>query len=84
MIADNIAAGGQAEASEGVITGLISKKQVTSRPIIYIRNIQGHMELADGPIYQEVRRRGEKMIRDLHKPPEGGDRCEGGVGWPEG
>eukprot|EP00965_Chrysotila_dentata_P063689 2110409-Pleurochrysis_carterae.AAC.1 len=36
------------------------------------------MELADGPIYQEVRRRGEKMIRDLHKPPEGGD-SEGGV-----
>eukprot|EP00965_Chrysotila_dentata_P193323 6175693-Pleurochrysis_carterae.AAC.1 len=37
------------------------------------------MELADGPIYQEVRRRGKKMIRELHKPPEGGDRCEGGV-----
>eukprot|EP00965_Chrysotila_dentata_P199245 6179265-Pleurochrysis_carterae.AAC.1 len=37
------------------------------------------MELADGPIYHEVRRRGKKMIRELHKPPEGGDRCEGGV-----
>eukprot|EP00965_Chrysotila_dentata_P063420 2102064-Pleurochrysis_carterae.AAC.1 len=57
--------------------GLISK-QVTSRPIIHNRKIQGHVELTDGPIYQEVRRRGEKMIRDLHKPPEGGDRCEGG------
>eukprot|EP00965_Chrysotila_dentata_P008079 263641-Pleurochrysis_carterae.AAC.1 len=39
----------------------------------------GHIELADGPIYQEVRRRGKRMIRDLHKPPKGGDRCEGGL-----
>eukprot|EP00965_Chrysotila_dentata_P161035 5317033-Pleurochrysis_carterae.AAC.1 len=27
----------------------------------------------------EARRRGIKVIRDMHKPPEGGDRCEIGV-----
>eukprot|EP00965_Chrysotila_dentata_P217284 6189899-Pleurochrysis_carterae.AAC.1 len=38
------------------------------------------MELADSLIYQEVSgRRGKKVIRDMHKPPEGGDRCESGV-----
>eukprot|EP00965_Chrysotila_dentata_P199986 6179713-Pleurochrysis_carterae.AAC.1 len=37
------------------------------------------MELADAPIYQEVRKRGEKVIRDMHNPPEGGDKCEGAV-----
>eukprot|EP00965_Chrysotila_dentata_P234990 6200488-Pleurochrysis_carterae.AAC.1 len=69
-MADNIAAKEQAEAPEGMITGLISE-QVTSRPMIYNRKIQGHTELADGPIYQEARKRGKRMIRDLHKPPEG-------------
>eukprot|EP00965_Chrysotila_dentata_P003416 111041-Pleurochrysis_carterae.AAC.1 len=39
----------------------------------------GHIELADNPIYQEVRRRGRKLIRDTKKPPEGGDTCESGV-----
>eukprot|EP00965_Chrysotila_dentata_P225984 6195118-Pleurochrysis_carterae.AAC.1 len=37
------------------------------------------MELADSPICQEARKRGKKAIRDMHKPPEGGDTCEGGV-----
>eukprot|EP00965_Chrysotila_dentata_P177674 5869037-Pleurochrysis_carterae.AAC.1 len=39
----------------------------------------GHTELADLPIYQEARRRGEKFIRETYKPPEGGDKCEKGV-----
>eukprot|EP00965_Chrysotila_dentata_P057141 1895951-Pleurochrysis_carterae.AAC.1 len=39
----------------------------------------GHTELADAPIYQEVRKRGKKFIRDTHKPPIGGDKCERGV-----
>eukprot|EP00965_Chrysotila_dentata_P058183 1929449-Pleurochrysis_carterae.AAC.1 len=39
----------------------------------------GHAELADNPIYQEARRRGKKVIRDMHRPPEGGDKCESGV-----
>eukprot|EP00965_Chrysotila_dentata_P055139 1830121-Pleurochrysis_carterae.AAC.1 len=41
----------------------------------------GHTELADIPIYQEARRRGEKLIRETHnhKPPEGGDKCERGL-----
>eukprot|EP00965_Chrysotila_dentata_P202816 6181337-Pleurochrysis_carterae.AAC.2 len=37
------------------------------------------MELADSPIYQGARRKGEKVIRDMHKPPEGGGKCESGV-----
>eukprot|EP00965_Chrysotila_dentata_P216583 6189458-Pleurochrysis_carterae.AAC.1 len=76
IIADNIAAKEQGEAPEGMITSLISK-QIKSRPIIYNRKVQGHMELADNPIYQEVRKRGKKGIRDMHKPPKGGDKCEG-------
>eukprot|EP00965_Chrysotila_dentata_P153743 5082442-Pleurochrysis_carterae.AAC.1 len=75
---DNIAAKEQAEAPEGMITGFISK-QVKSRPIIYNRKVKGRIELAGGPIYQEVRRRGKRVIRDLHKAPEGWDTCEGGV-----
>eukprot|EP00965_Chrysotila_dentata_P104353 3445779-Pleurochrysis_carterae.AAC.1 len=59
-------------------TGLISK-QVKSRPIIYNRRVMGHKELADVPIYQEARRRGKKLIRETHKPPTGGDKCERGV-----
>eukprot|EP00965_Chrysotila_dentata_P072543 2396845-Pleurochrysis_carterae.AAC.1 len=39
----------------------------------------GHTELADIPIYQEARKRGKKLIRDTHKPPKGGDKCERGV-----
>eukprot|EP00965_Chrysotila_dentata_P063523 2105201-Pleurochrysis_carterae.AAC.1 len=39
----------------------------------------GHTELADIPIYQEARRRGRKLIRETHKPTEGGDKCESGV-----
>eukprot|EP00965_Chrysotila_dentata_P183783 6068281-Pleurochrysis_carterae.AAC.5 len=35
-----------------------------------------HAESADNPIYQEARRRGEKFIREIHKAPEGGDKCE--------
>eukprot|EP00965_Chrysotila_dentata_P176308 5821710-Pleurochrysis_carterae.AAC.1 len=58
-----------------MVTGLISK-QVKSRPIIYNRKVMGHIELADNPIYQEARRRGKKIIRDIHKAPEGGDKCE--------
>eukprot|EP00965_Chrysotila_dentata_P229959 6197506-Pleurochrysis_carterae.AAC.2 len=50
MMADNIAASGQKEAPEGMITGLISE-QINSRPIIYSRKVQGRMELADSPIY---------------------------------
>eukprot|EP00965_Chrysotila_dentata_P193918 6176041-Pleurochrysis_carterae.AAC.3 len=68
ILADNIAAKEQEEAPEGMITALINK-QIKSRPIIYSRKVQGQMELADNPIYQEVRRRGKKVIRDLHKPP---------------
>eukprot|EP00965_Chrysotila_dentata_P100349 3315436-Pleurochrysis_carterae.AAC.1 len=78
VLADNIAAQTQDEAPEGMIEGLISK-QVRSRPIIYNRKIKGQVELADNPIYQEARRRGKKFIRDLHKPPKGGDSCERGV-----
>eukprot|EP00965_Chrysotila_dentata_P204463 6182349-Pleurochrysis_carterae.AAC.1 len=58
VLADNIAAQEQEEAPEGAVTGLISK-QVKSKPIIYNRKVMGHVELADSPIYQEVRRRGE-------------------------
>eukprot|EP00965_Chrysotila_dentata_P231106 6198158-Pleurochrysis_carterae.AAC.1 len=39
----------------------------------------GHTELADLPIHQEARRRGKKFIREIYKPPEGGDKCEKGV-----
>eukprot|EP00965_Chrysotila_dentata_P243946 6205696-Pleurochrysis_carterae.AAC.1 len=41
----------------------------------------GNIELADNPIYQEARRRGRKLIRDTHRPPEGGDKCESGIAW---
>eukprot|EP00965_Chrysotila_dentata_P138514 4582025-Pleurochrysis_carterae.AAC.2 len=61
-----------------MIAELISK-QVKSEPVIYNRKLTGHMELADGPINQEARKRGEKVIREMHKPPEGGEKCEGGV-----
>eukprot|EP00965_Chrysotila_dentata_P061596 2039970-Pleurochrysis_carterae.AAC.1 len=61
-----------------MVTGLISK-QVRSRPIIYNRKVQGQAELADNPIYQEARRGGEKIFRELYKPPAGGDSCESGV-----
>eukprot|EP00965_Chrysotila_dentata_P042312 1403964-Pleurochrysis_carterae.AAC.2 len=55
MITDNIAAKEQAGAPEGIIAGLILNQQVKSRPIIYNGKIQGHIALAGGPIYQEVR-----------------------------
>eukprot|EP00965_Chrysotila_dentata_P152877 5053214-Pleurochrysis_carterae.AAC.1 len=54
-------------------------KQVKSRPVIYGRRVQGRVEIADGPTYWEARQRGKKLIRDMHKPPEGGDICEGEV-----
>eukprot|EP00965_Chrysotila_dentata_P056304 1867925-Pleurochrysis_carterae.AAC.1 len=72
VLADNIASKDQEGMPEGMVTGLISK-QVRSRPIIYNRKVQGQVELADIPIYQEARRRGKKFIRGLHKPPAGGD-----------
>eukprot|EP00965_Chrysotila_dentata_P261084 6214132-Pleurochrysis_carterae.AAC.4 len=77
-IADSIAANEQTKGSEGMITGLISK-QVKSRPIIYNRNVLGNMELADGPIYQEAKKRGKNVVKGMHKPLEGGDTCEGVV-----
>eukprot|EP00965_Chrysotila_dentata_P176281 5820634-Pleurochrysis_carterae.AAC.1 len=58
VLADNIATQEQEEAPDGMVTGLISK-QVKSRPIIYNRRVRGQLELADNPIYQEVRRRGK-------------------------
>eukprot|EP00965_Chrysotila_dentata_P124710 4123030-Pleurochrysis_carterae.AAC.1 len=78
VLADNIAIRAQEEPQEGMITGLISK-QVKSRPIIHNRKVMGHAELADNPIYQEVRRRGKKVIRDMHRPPGAGEMCESGV-----
>eukprot|EP00965_Chrysotila_dentata_P187915 6172421-Pleurochrysis_carterae.AAC.1 len=78
ILADNIAAQAQEEAPEGMITGLIGK-HIKSRPIIYSRKVQGQVELADNPIYQETRRRGKKFIRDLYKPPAGGNLCESGI-----
>eukprot|EP00965_Chrysotila_dentata_P024130 799685-Pleurochrysis_carterae.AAC.1 len=78
IVADNVAAQEQEATPEGMVTGLISK-QVKSRPIIYSRKVLGHTELADSPIYQEARKRGEMFIRDTYKPPEGGERCESGV-----
>eukprot|EP00965_Chrysotila_dentata_P232131 6198782-Pleurochrysis_carterae.AAC.1 len=48
-------------------------------PFIYSRKVQGHAELADSQTYQEARRRGKKVMRDIYKPPEGGDKCESGV-----
>eukprot|EP00965_Chrysotila_dentata_P225643 6194891-Pleurochrysis_carterae.AAC.2 len=36
----------------------------------------GHAELADSPIYQEARRRGKKVIRDIHNSPKGGYSCK--------
>eukprot|EP00965_Chrysotila_dentata_P258944 6213401-Pleurochrysis_carterae.AAC.1 len=35
--------------------------------------------MADGPIYWEARQRGKKVMRGMHKPSEGGDKCEGEV-----
>eukprot|EP00965_Chrysotila_dentata_P090937 3001955-Pleurochrysis_carterae.AAC.1 len=61
-----------------MVTGLTSK-QIKSRPIIYSRKVQGHRELADSPFHQEARKRGKKVIKDMDKPPEGGDRCESEV-----
>eukprot|EP00965_Chrysotila_dentata_P159353 5263900-Pleurochrysis_carterae.AAC.1 len=61
-----------------MIAGLVSK-QVKSRPVIYSRKVQRQVELADNPIYQEARRRGKKVIRDLHKPTAGGGSCESGI-----
>eukprot|EP00965_Chrysotila_dentata_P190912 6174192-Pleurochrysis_carterae.AAC.1 len=80
VTADNVAAQEQEATPEGMVTGLISK-QVKSRPMIYSRKVMGHIvvELADNPIYQKVRRRGKKLIRETHKPPEGRDKCESGV-----
>eukprot|EP00965_Chrysotila_dentata_P090029 2971467-Pleurochrysis_carterae.AAC.1 len=78
LIADNVAAREQEKTPEGMVTGLISK-QVKSRPITYGRKVMGKTELADNPVYQEVRRRGKKLIRDMHKPPEGEDKCESGI-----
>eukprot|EP00965_Chrysotila_dentata_P011791 386921-Pleurochrysis_carterae.AAC.2 len=77
-MADNIAAKEQEEAPERMVTGLISK-QIKSRPIIHSKKVRGHMELADSPIYQEARKRGKKVVRDMHKPPQGEDKCESGV-----
>eukprot|EP00965_Chrysotila_dentata_P171484 5659401-Pleurochrysis_carterae.AAC.1 len=75
VFADNLAAQEQENAPEGMITGLVSK-QVKSRPLIYNRKVKGIAELADTPIYEEARRRGKKFIRESHKPPEEGDKCE--------
>eukprot|EP00965_Chrysotila_dentata_P047646 1580352-Pleurochrysis_carterae.AAC.1 len=73
VIADNVAAQQRERAPEGMVTGLISK-QVKSRPIIYNRKVMGNIELADNPVYQEARKRGKKLIRDIYRPPEGGDK----------
>eukprot|EP00965_Chrysotila_dentata_P114137 3773628-Pleurochrysis_carterae.AAC.1 len=78
VLADNGASQAQEEAPEGIVTGLISK-QVKSRPIIYSRRVLGHEESEDNPIYKEARKSGKKVIRDMHKPPEGGDKCESGA-----
>eukprot|EP00965_Chrysotila_dentata_P249601 6208978-Pleurochrysis_carterae.AAC.6 len=61
-----------------MIIGLLSK-QVKSRPIIYGRKALGRVEMADKPIYWEARQRAKKVIRSMHKPPEGGDKREGEV-----
>eukprot|EP00965_Chrysotila_dentata_P010681 347371-Pleurochrysis_carterae.AAC.3 len=78
ITADNIASKEHEEPPEGMIMSLLSK-QVKSRPVIYGRKVQGRVEMADGPIYWEARQRGKKVIRSMHKPPEGGDTCEGKV-----
>eukprot|EP00965_Chrysotila_dentata_P208213 6184574-Pleurochrysis_carterae.AAC.8 len=65
-IADGIAAREQTEPPEGVIAELISK-QVKSRPVNDNRKVKGHLEIADGPIHQSARKRGKKVIRDMHK-----------------
>eukprot|EP00965_Chrysotila_dentata_P254542 6211911-Pleurochrysis_carterae.AAC.1 len=78
IIADSIASRDQEEPPEGMITGMLSK-QVRSRPIIYAKKVQGRVELADGPIYWEARQCGKRFIRSMHKPPEGGDKCQGEV-----
>eukprot|EP00965_Chrysotila_dentata_P076513 2526397-Pleurochrysis_carterae.AAC.1 len=74
--ADSITSKESTEPPEGMIMGLLSK-QVKSRPVIYGRKVMGRVEVADGPIYWEARQRGRKVIRNMHKPPEGGDKCEG-------
>eukprot|EP00965_Chrysotila_dentata_P134905 4462438-Pleurochrysis_carterae.AAC.1 len=78
IIADSVASKEHGVPPAGMITSLLSK-QVKSRPVIYGRKVQGRTELADAPIYWEVRQRGKTVIRNMHKPPEGGDRCEGEV-----
>eukprot|EP00965_Chrysotila_dentata_P115638 3821710-Pleurochrysis_carterae.AAC.2 len=78
IIADSITSKRDEIPPEGMITGLLSK-QVKSRPVIYGRKVQGRIEIADGPIYWEARQQGKKVIRGMHKPPEGGDKCEGEV-----
>eukprot|EP00965_Chrysotila_dentata_P141758 4685256-Pleurochrysis_carterae.AAC.2 len=75
ITADSMATKEHGKAPDGMITGLLSK-QVKSRPLICGRKVQGSIELADGPIYREARKRGEKVIRDMHTHPEGGDKCE--------
>eukprot|EP00965_Chrysotila_dentata_P135209 4470775-Pleurochrysis_carterae.AAC.1 len=35
--------------------------------------------MADGPVYWEARQRGKRLIRNMHKPPEGGETCDGEV-----
>eukprot|EP00965_Chrysotila_dentata_P003873 126559-Pleurochrysis_carterae.AAC.1 len=76
IIADSIASKAHEEPPEGMIIGLLGK-QIKSRPVIYGRKTQGRVEMADGPVYWEARQRGKKVIRSMHKPPEGGDTCEG-------
>eukprot|EP00965_Chrysotila_dentata_P236657 6201442-Pleurochrysis_carterae.AAC.2 len=78
IIADSIASKDHEEPPEGMIIGLLSK-QVKSRPVIYGRRIQGRVEMADGPVYWEARQQGKKFIRNMHKPPEGGETCVGEV-----
>eukprot|EP00965_Chrysotila_dentata_P011565 378490-Pleurochrysis_carterae.AAC.1 len=78
ITADSIASKEHEEPPEGLIMGLLSK-QVRSRPVIYGRKVQGRIEMADGPIYWEARQQGKKVIRGMHKPPIGGDTCEGKV-----
>eukprot|EP00965_Chrysotila_dentata_P121377 4012926-Pleurochrysis_carterae.AAC.1 len=67
VIADNIATQEQEEAPKGMVTVLVSK-QVKSRLVIYNRQVMGHVELVDNPIYQEVRRRGKKVTRNTQAP----------------
>eukprot|EP00965_Chrysotila_dentata_P218203 6190454-Pleurochrysis_carterae.AAC.2 len=81
VLADNIAIQKQEETPEGMVTGLISK-QVKSRPIIYNRKVMGRAELADNPIYQEARRRGEKSYGTCINPQKKGTNVR--AEWPGG